>query len=56
MIPLLLFITIITFSIGNKVQIFFKKDVYIKITFYVVSIASLIFSSLYFYGFLKAPF
>ena len=56
MIPLLIFLSIITFSIGNRVQIFFKKDIYIKITFYAISITALIFSSILFYGILKSPF
>ncbi len=56
MIPLLIFLSIITFSMGNRVQILFKKDAYIKILCYVISITALIFSSILFYGILKTPF
>jgi len=49
MIPLLIFLSIITFSIGNKVQLFYKKDMYVKVFFYTLSLASFIFSLLCFF-------
>lgn len=56
MSPLLILLSIITFSIGNRVQIFFKKDIYVKISFYVISITALIFSALYFFEILESPY
>lgn len=53
---ILAFIAFITYSIGNKIDIFFKKDIYIKISFYVISIMSLIFSILYFFEILESPY
>ena len=53
---ILAFIAFITYSIGTKIDIFFKKDIYVKIFFYVISITSLIFSILYFFGILDSPY
>jgi hypothetical protein len=56
MILLLIFLSIITFSIGNKVQLFYKKDMYVKVFFYALSLASFIFSLLFFLGLLKSSY